>query len=298
MKIDVSIVGAGNLGTALAYALHDAGVPVNEIISRRPNNRLRHLAKHIGAALVDLEEASLKSRVIWITTPDSAIAEIAASIANKTTLSRQIVLHSSGVLSSAILQPTRLASAAIASAHPMMSFPRPAAVSLRGVTWAVEGDAPAVKTAREIIKQLAGTSLKLSAKTKPLYHSLGTLSSPILVSLLTAAESTGRASGLSRHDIRVLMRPIIERTTANFFAQGPAASFSGPFERGDVDTISLHLTALQSLPTVNHLYRAAALHALATLPVKNREAIRALLQSQNKPASRPRRRASAKSVRN
>jgi predicted short-subunit dehydrogenase-like oxidoreductase (DUF2520 family) len=120
----------------------------------------------------------------------------------------------------------------------------------------------------------------------------------MLVSLLTAAQSAGRFSGLSQREVLALMRPIVERTVANFFENGAAASFSGPFERGDVKTIALHLEALRSIPAVDTAYKAVALHALATLPVKNREPIRALLQSGKLPASNPRRRASSRSVRN
>lgn len=298
MKIDVSIIGAGNFGTTLAFALHDAGMTVREIITRRPNKRLYQLAKTVGAGLVDLQEAQFHSRVIWITTPDSAIAATAAAIANTTMLHRQIVLHSSGVLSSDVLQPARNAGAATASAHPMMSFPRPAAVSLGGITWAIEGDTYALKSIRQVIQALGGTSLKLRAQSKPMYHVFGALSSPGLVSLLTAAQSVGRSSGLSQPEVTALMRPIVERTVANFFEKGPAASFSGPFERGDIETIASHLKALASLPAVDSAYRAVALHALATLPVKNREPIRALLQAAKLPASKPLRRASAKSVRN
>ena len=298
MQIDVSIIGAGSLGTALAYALNDAGISVNEIVTRRPNKRLLHLAKNVGADLVSLKEARLQSRVLWISTPDSAVAETAATVANRTTLRRRIVLHSSGVLSSNALQPAREAGAATASAHPMMSFPQPTAVSLRGVTWAVEGDASATRNIREIIRQLGGTSLKLRPTSKPLYHAFASLSSPMLVSLLTAAQSAGRSSGLNQREVLALMRPIVERTVANFFENGAAASFSGPFERGDVKTVALHLEALRSMPAVDAVYKTAALHALAALPVKNRETIRTLLQSAKLPASNTRRRASAKSVRN
>lgn len=298
MKMDVSIVGVGNFGTTLAYALHEAGLTVSEIITRRPNKRLLQLATSVGADLVDLREAQLRARVIWITTPDFSIAGTAGAIAQTTTLHRQIVLHSSGVLSSDVLQPARKVGAATASAHPMMSFPQPVAVPLRGITWAVEGDASALKNIREIIQRLGGTSLKLRPQSKPLYHAVGVLASPALVSLLTAAQTVGRSSGLSQPGVRALMLPIVERTVANFFENGPKASFSGPFERGDVTTIAAHLKALASLSAVDNVYRAVALHALTTLPVKNGKAIRALLQPAKMPASKPPRRASAKSVRN
>ncbi len=53
--------------------------------------------------------------------------------------------------------------------------------------------------------------------------------------------------------------------------QGAARGFSGPIVRGDVETIAKHLDVLRRVPGALEVYRALALAALRTLPVKNRE---------------------------
>src|SRR5436853_400523 len=90
-----------------------------------------------------------------------------------------------------------------------------AGVGLRGLTFALEGDARAVAVARRIAGDLGGEAFMIRKQSKPLYHALGSFSSPLLVMLLAQAEAVGRAAGLSAGQTRKVMRAILERTIAN-----------------------------------------------------------------------------------
>jgi predicted short-subunit dehydrogenase-like oxidoreductase (DUF2520 family) len=69
------------------------------------------------------------------------------------------------------------------------------------------------------------------------------------------------------------VRGLAEATVANVFARGAGASFSGPFARGDAETIHLHLQALAEHPILADVYRSLARHAVAVLTVKNHGAL-------------------------
>jgi predicted short-subunit dehydrogenase-like oxidoreductase (DUF2520 family) len=71
--------------------------------------------------------------------------------------------------------------------------------------------------------------------------------------------------------------PIIRQTLENYRTLGPGHSFSGPFIRGDAETVKKHLALLKAQPRTRAVYVALAQRALARLPVKNREQLWRLL---------------------
>ena len=76
--------------------------------------------------------------VVWFCVPDSDIASAAAALANKIPWQGKIALHSSGALTSDELSSLRSRGAAVASAHPMMTFVEASRPGLEGVAFAVK----------------------------------------------------------------------------------------------------------------------------------------------------------------
>jgi predicted short-subunit dehydrogenase-like oxidoreductase (DUF2520 family) len=277
----VSLIGFGNWGSALAFALHEAGVPLSEIVVRSLR-RGGETAKS-GPRRTLLADAKLDGDVFWICTPDAAIAGVARQLAkafdHRFRRSRPIVFHSSGALASTELAVLRAAGASVASVHPLMTFPRRAVAEsskkrLAGVSFAIEGDMRACRAARKLVRVLGAEPFPLAIENKPPYHAFGAFASPMLVALLRAAVETGVAAGFTPAEARRRMRPIVERTVLNFFTEGPEKSFSGPIARGDAATVSRHLDALRSHPGLLAIYRELARFALDALPAQNEEQIR------------------------
>lgn len=279
-KSGVTLIGLGNWGTALAHALANAGIPVREIVVRKGSASAKQTAEAVSAELTTWKHARFDAPVLWFCTPDAQIQPISEALAvRKSTALRGVkVLHSSGVLSSAVLQAVANHGASIASVHPMMSFPQRAIVPLHNVPFGVEGDAPAVRTATAWIRKMGGDTFHISTGQKALYHAFGTFSSPLLVAFLTAARTTGLRAGLSTREIDRRMRPIVERSVRNFFEHGADRSFSGPIARGDVATIHLHLAALEKHPKLERVYKSVAEYALDALPAKKRRQLRQALR--------------------
>lgn len=283
----ITLIGPGNWGTALASALFAVGIPIDEIVVRKLRDGNRRLAQKYGARLETLKSAKLDAEIIWICTPDAAIAKTAAALAKQGLLEKgQVVLHSSGVLASTELAAVRDAGASVASVHPLMSFPqrvgaRDKTVSLRGVPFAMEGDARAVRMARRVVRALGGDAYTIRTQDKPLYHAFGAFASPLVTALLTAAVKTGCAAGISQADAIRRMQPIVERTVANFFAHGPRKSLSGPVARGDVATVERHLAALLQHQELLEIYRALQNFSVESLPGKNKKALRKMLAGED-----------------
>jgi predicted short-subunit dehydrogenase-like oxidoreductase (DUF2520 family) len=272
----VSIVGPGNLGTALALALPTAGYAVKFIVTRaRGGGRkeTRSLARASKARLVELGKQRLDTEIIWMTVADDAIAATARRLANKQEWKGKIVFHSSGALTSDELTALRERGAKVASVHPMMTFVRGSVPEFTGVAFAVEGDPSAVRVASEIIDRLGGSTFFIRKPNKVLYHAFGSFASPLVVALMASLEQVAKAAGISPGDAKTMAVPLLQQTLRNYLKHDAASAFSGPLVRGDVATVRKHLTELKRVPEAREVYVALAKVALKSLPVKKRNAV-------------------------
>jgi predicted short-subunit dehydrogenase-like oxidoreductase (DUF2520 family) len=275
-ELSAAVIGAGNWGASLIAALKRADLGPREVV-RRDGWR----------------KAELDARVIWICVPDAEIGEVASKIAERARvlsgergLRGQIVVHSSGALAAAILEPARRMGAKIAAVHPVMSFPTRKVVALDGVMFGVEAKDAAVRSELSaLVRRMGGDPFAMKAETKALYHAAGVMASPLVVTQLVAAMETAEAAGLDKKSAAKWVRVLTEATLRNVFGVGAERSFSGPFARGDAETIRLHLRALQEHPILADVYRSLARYAVEsryaekTLPVKNRDALKKVIRA-------------------
>ncbi len=281
-KPRVAIVGAGNLGSALALALQRAGYAIEAVIARSRGESLKKaqkLAKQVGAvASTDL--SGVRAELIWFCVPDAAIARAARSLAEKVEWRGRVALHSSGALSSDELAALRSRGAAVGSVHPLMTFVRGSRPSLAGVPFALEGDPAAVRLARRVVQDVGGHAYSIRKKDKAAYHAWGTFASPLFTALLATTEQVAVLAGVNRKAAKQRMIPIVLQTLANYAAFGAAGAFSGPIVRGDVDTVKRHLRVLRSIPAAREVYSDLARAALQYLPAKNKSSLKQLLDSE------------------
>lgn len=280
-KPSIAIVGAGRLGSALVLALMDAGYRIAEIISRKPGRSRRKalaLAKKARTRISSVKDARLDADLIWFCVPDREIARVAKALAGKTARAK-FAFHSSGALASDELEVLRKRSAAVASVHPLMTFVTGSEPALSGVPFALEGDAAAVRIARRIVRDLGAIPYTIRKTDKAAYHAWGAFTSPLIVALLASAEQVAGAAGVSAEEAQRRMLPIVRQTVENYAKLGPAGASSGPWVRGDIETVSKHLKVLKKIPEARNVYLALGRATLRYLPVGNRKKLRALLKS-------------------
>ena len=281
----ITIVGAGNLGTALATCLHGAGYVIDQVVFRNSGGSRRQaaaLAKRVGARAVEVARATIDSDVVWLCVPDDAIATVARSLAQNADWKGRVALHSSGALASDEMVALCRRGALAASVHPMMTFvagSRQAGseLSLAGVPFAIAGDAKAVRASRAIVKELGGKAYTIRRQDKVAYHAWGTFASPLLTALLATTEHVAAAAGVNRREAKRRMLPILQQTLANYAARGAAGGFSGPIVRGDVETIRRHLRVLRKVPEAGEVYAALAKAAVRYLPGRRKPQVARLL---------------------
>lgn len=277
----ISLIGAGNLAQALGPALRDAGYKIVTIAARETASSRRRaamLAKSLGAKAIPLEQAAPDADILWICHTDDVLAATARMLARKRGWAGKVVFHSSGALSSEVISPLEKAGAFVASLHPMMTFVPGTLPQISEVPFAVEGDPQAVTEARRMVKRMGAEVFPIHKKFKPLYHALGSFSSPLIVATLATAERVGRGAGLTASQTRKLVAPILRQTLKNYEERGAAAAFSGPIKRGDLNTVRRHLRELKRVPGASEVYRALVKSALLDLPARNRKTLASLMK--------------------
>lgn len=258
-KPTIAIIGAGRLGTTLGKALAFAGYDVQNVVASTPAHGRRSAALIPGEVRA-IDPANLHelrfNEVILITTPDREIGLVAHRFgeslrpfqSSEGLPKSRVVLHASGALTSATLAPLKEAGFAVGSMHPLVSISDPATYPgvFRGAFFCVEGDLRAVNVARKIAGQLGGQSFSVRSSDKPLYHAAGVMASGHVVALFDIAIEMLRDCGLSERRARAVLIPLLQSTVASLTSSTPAQALTGPFARGDVDTIKSHLEAINS----------------------------------------------------
>jgi predicted short-subunit dehydrogenase-like oxidoreductase (DUF2520 family) len=280
-KPRIAIVGPGRLGRALALELKRAGYTISEIVSRSSaasKRKAGDLARSVKANSSTSDRARLDADLVWFCVPDREIAASARQFASVVDWTKKIAFHSSGALASDELKSLRQNGAAVASVHPLMTFVTGSLPSLRGVPFAMEGDAAAVRSARQIVRTLGAEAFTIRKQYKAAYHAWGAFASPLLVAMLVTAEQLARKAGLSAVEARKKMLPIVRQTIANYAALGGPGAFSGPIVRGDAEIVLKHLQVLRKVPEATDVYLALARAALRYLPVRNRAELKTSLE--------------------
>lgn len=252
--LSVSIIGPGRLGRAFAIALTDCGYSVNALVARRAALAEKAAdilpAQHGRIQALGANQLARLSptNLILITTPDDAVETIAKRLAaGKTRKGRGgVVLHTSGALSSVVLDPLAEVGFHTGSLHPLVSVsePRSGAKALHGAYYCVEGDQAATKIARRIVKDLAGKSFSIRPESKALYHAAALTAAGHLTALVDLAIEMLASCGLSRRAAQMVLLPLVESAVSNLKVSTPENALTGTFARGDLATVRRHLEAL------------------------------------------------------
>jgi predicted short-subunit dehydrogenase-like oxidoreductase (DUF2520 family) len=269
MELDkprIAVVGAGKVGSALALLLGGQGYPVAGIASRSISSA-RWAAEQLGVTATDRpEEVTRDADVVFITTPDRVIAQVASEIYERGGFRpEQVVFHTSGAHAADEVGAARRAKAYAASLHPLQSFAdvKMAMENLPGSYFALEGHAAALPLAERIVMDLGGKSFSIEARDKPLYHAAACVASNYLISLMHLATGLYGRFGLSREEAFEALYPLVKGTINNIGQVGPAPALTGPVARGDEPTLRGHLEVLENIGGLElELYRKLGLYTV------------------------------------
>jgi predicted short-subunit dehydrogenase-like oxidoreductase (DUF2520 family) len=255
MVNSLAIVGAGRVGRALGKRLREQGWRIGAVVTRSQSTA-RRAVRFIGGgkACAGISREVLAARVVLLATPDDELISVARQAAEMLRQAGRrktrgvIFLHSSGALDASILDGLREHGAAVGSMHPLQTFSGVGVPLLEGKYFALEGDAPAVRAARSIVRSLGGLPVKISARKKRLYHAAAALAAGHVLAVEEAATRMLMTSGMQRHEAVSALLGLTRQVLENFERLGSRAAWTGPLARGDYRVILEHQEAMSELP--------------------------------------------------
>jgi predicted short-subunit dehydrogenase-like oxidoreductase (DUF2520 family) len=273
----LGFIGAGTVGTALAIRLSERGCQVIAVSSRSQTSADKLAQAIDGCSAVASSQAVADSaELVFITTPDDAIATTVSSIKWH---AGQSVVHCSGADSVYSLEPARKQGANVGAIHPLQTFAsvEQAINNISGSTFALEAEEPLLSTLKDIATTLDGTWIELTADDKVLYHAAAVIACNYLVTLVKLSTDLWQTFNVLPERATQALLPLLHGTIANIERVGIPQCLTGPIARGDTGTITKHINAMEKaapalLPTYIDLGQQTIPIALAKGKIDQQQA--------------------------
>jgi predicted short-subunit dehydrogenase-like oxidoreductase (DUF2520 family) len=262
--MEVAVIGAGRVGTAVAVLLQQAGHRLVGV-SGRGETRGRAGAHLPGVPIIEPAEAAAAAELVVLGTPDDAIEPTVAALAAAAAIpAGSWVMHLSGSRGLDALAPALESGARGLAMHPLQTFPDvgSALKGLPGCPIAVTAhDEDGYALGERLADDLHGLPFRLADELRPLYHAAAVFASNYLVTASAIAESLFAEAGVP--DPAKAMAPLQRTSLEHVERLGPARALTGPAVRGDAGTIRRNLEALERhAPALVPAYVAFARSAL------------------------------------
>jgi predicted short-subunit dehydrogenase-like oxidoreductase (DUF2520 family) len=262
----VSIIGVGNAGGALALALARVGYTVETLIHKSPRIarkiKLREIARAKLAEWPKIDAVS--SEILIIAVPDPSIGVVSHQL--ESLLGRgQIVLHTSGSLTSSELSNLTHLGCHTGSIHPLVSISDPfqGAEQFHRAYFCIEGDRRALGVARGLVKALNGKSFTIDQSKKALYHAAAVTSAGHVAALYDVAIEMLSNCGVTKRESAKMLFPLIQSVVHNLEQRSTEDALTGSFSRLDVAAFERHVASFRTLSNpVRQLYFALAERSL------------------------------------
>lgn len=261
----IGFIGAGTVGTALAILLSRKGYKVAGVYSRSQSSANRLAGEVTGCRVLNSsQEVADAADLIFITTPDNAIAGVVSQV--KWPAGRSVV-HCSGADSTDILEPARKSGALVGCFHPLQTLAgvRQAIDNIPGSTFALEAVEPLLTTLKDMAAALDGHCIELKASDKVAYHTAAVFASNYMVTLVKMATDLWQTFSIPSDQATRALLPLIRGTLNNIENIGIPQCLTGPIARGDIGTVNKHLKVLrEEAPSLLFPYKELGLQ---TIPI-------------------------------
>jgi len=243
--------------------MSNAGYPVVAVSSRTPASAVSFAERIHGCVpYADLQDALDASDMVFISTSDDAIPQVARSVKWR---NGQGVAHCSGAASIDVLEAAQTQGAIPGAFHPLQAFSsvENGVKSIPGITFGIEGSDEMRAYLGDLALSIGGNPVFLDAEDKPLYHLSGVMMGNLLTCLVGISAEIWEHIGYTRDDGVKALVPMMRAVAYNVETSGIPAAVAGPYPRGDLGTADKHLQALTSQhPDLLPLYRELALAGL------------------------------------
>lgn len=243
--MEIGIIGAGKVGCSIGKYLKEHGVSVAGYNSRTKESVESAATFTDTTAYDSLRELLAASDILFVTTPDDAIAQVWEDVAGES-MEGKIFCHFSGSLSSAVFSNGRERGVSVCSIHPMYAFSSKftSYEKLHQALFTMEGDPEVLAVVRPLFEGLGNPVCVIDREKKGRYHAAASMVSNMMLGLYQMGVDMLKDCGFSTGDARALIAPLVQGNIQTLLASTPEQALTGPIERGDEATVARHLALL------------------------------------------------------
>ena len=266
--IKIGFIGAGKVGFSLGKFLTNHNITVSGYFSRSLKSAEEAAVFTNTACYTEVEALITNSDLIFITVPDDEIYNVYLNIKN-ISLTGKFLCHCSGTLSSQIFSDIDDFGAFSYSIHPIfpISDKYESYKYLKDAIFTIEGNSQFLPS---VISLLGSTGVKIipmQQSNKVLYHLAAVNVSNLFLALLKRSCSYLKSYGFNEAEAVKALYPLICANINNALDQGITNALTGPAERGDINTIASHISAMPSEHV--HVYKALTEELIMLAKEKN-----------------------------
>jgi len=243
--MNIGFIGAGKVGFSMGKYLTERGMCVTGYYSRSPQSSLEAAKFTDTGQYLDLRRLAEDSDAIFLTVPDGVIPAVWEEL-KVLPIQNKMILHCSGMLSSAVFSDIGRCRACGYSIHPLL------AVNDKYTSWeklasaffAIEGHERHLSEWKALLESFGNAVGVLSAGDKVRYHAAAAMASNLYVGLAALSEQLLCDCGFSPEHAHAALAPLIVGNAANIGAVGCVQALTGPIERNDRETVAEHMANL------------------------------------------------------
>ena len=257
----INILGAGNVGSSLAYALN--GKLTIQCVLNRTLKKANCLIEGLNTGIVVKNyEALQPADYHALTVSDDQLHLVANKLAEQSIIRpNDIVFHCSGALTAnEVLVLLEQQGALIASCHPAYSISKPLP-DLTKIPFVLEGNHQACDSLKQLFASVGACCLFINSEDKLIYHTGLVIASNYTVTLLASSiQLLRKQTHLKNKEITFILKTLVQNTIESVFNKSePLEALTGPAMRGDIALVQREEKALASSdPILSKLYRILA----------------------------------------
>jgi predicted short-subunit dehydrogenase-like oxidoreductase (DUF2520 family) len=239
------IIGAGNLATQLALALHEKGIHIVQIYSRTEVSA-KELADKLGTNYTsELQQLQLEADIYIIAVKDSAIQEI---LENCNLDEDKLIVHTAGSIPMSILEGFTRNYGVF---YPLQTLSKNRKVDFSDIPICIEANHPGnLIKLEELGKILSITVTQINSEERKALHLAAVLANNFVNHFYSIGAEI-------LHDQKIdfaLLKPLIRETAAKIENMNPADAQTGPAKRNDRQVAEAHLKILSNKPEYQKIY--------------------------------------------
>lgn len=256
-QLKISMIGAGNLATRLAGALHEAGCSIRQVYSRTMRSA-ESLAGQVGAQpICMLEEVDGQADILIFALTDKALPEVIPMVAKRNP--KALMVHTAGSMP---MQVFAHHAERFGVFYPLQTFSKFRVVDFRPIPFFIEAsDDEALQQLKSLAGVLSEKVYVADSEQRKRLHLAAVFANNFANHCYALAQQI-----LEKYDLPFdALLPLIDETAAKVHDMAPLKAQTGPAIRFDENVIRAQENLLEGMTLSQQVYRlmSESIHRLA-----------------------------------